>query len=61
MWCQLKEKGAKAGLMYAILILGLLAGSVIISIAYVYESWLYILFGVSFAATGLLLLIKSVV
>jgi uncharacterized membrane protein HdeD (DUF308 family) len=55
-----KEKGWKAGLTYAIFVLGLLAGAVMIAIAYVAEDWLYILFGASFAAAGLFALIKSV-
>ncbi|HQC54791.1 MAG TPA: hypothetical protein PKX91_03595 [Clostridia bacterium] len=55
-----KEKGFKAGLTYGVFILGLLAGAVMIAIAFVAEDWMYILFGASFAAAGLLAFIKSV-
>lgn len=55
-----KEKGFKLTLAYGILIFGLLAGAVLISIAYFHKDWLYILFGISFAIAGLLALVKSI-
>ena len=55
-----KEKGFKLTLAYGILIFGLLAGAVLISIAYFHKDWLYILFGISFAIAGLLTLVKSI-
>lgn len=55
-----KEKGFKLTLAYGILIFGLLAGAVLISIAYFHKDWLYILFGISFAIVGLLTLVKSI-
>lgn len=57
---QKKEKGLKASITYAIIILGLLAGAIIISLAFVAESWLYIFFGVTFSVLGFLIVLRSI-